>query len=95
MEPNELIYVGDEVRDVKACLKAGVLVIGVTWGLNCRNALEASGASFGVDHPSELLAVINGVGTDKDAFWLMEDLKEVKSGLRFLLMSDFGCESGG
>lgn len=54
-----------------------------------------AGQALGLDHPSELLAVINGVGTDKDAFWLMEDLKEVKSGLRFLLMSDFGCESGG
>lgn len=31
--PSDIVYVGDESRDVIACRKAGVEVIGVTWGL--------------------------------------------------------------
>lgn len=58
--PAQLFYVGDEVRDVKACRKAGVPVVGVTWGFNSRDALEKSGPSLVVDHPSELLAAILG-----------------------------------
>ena len=60
MDPAQLFYVGDEVRDVKACRKAGVPVVGVTWGFNSRDALEKSGPSLVVDHPSELLAAILG-----------------------------------
>lgn len=40
----ETIYVGDEVRDVEACRKAGIRIIAVTWGLNSKEALERAGA---------------------------------------------------
>ena len=40
----DVIYVGDEVRDVEACQKAGVKIIAVTWGLNSKEALEQAGA---------------------------------------------------
>lgn len=39
----EAIYVGDEVRDVDACKKVGLTVIAVTWGLNTKEALAATG----------------------------------------------------
>jgi len=58
VKPEKLFYVGDEVRDVKACRKAGVPVVGVTWGFNSREALEKSGPGLVVDHPEELLAAI-------------------------------------
>lgn len=55
ISPKDIIYVGDEVRDVEACKRAGIPIIGVTWGLNDRTALEAAGANFIVDTPVELL----------------------------------------
>lgn len=34
-----IIYVGDEIRDIEACQKAGVDIISVSWGFNSRSAL--------------------------------------------------------
>ncbi|MBO4373467.1 MAG: HAD-IA family hydrolase, partial [Bacteroidales bacterium] len=34
-----LLYIGDEIRDIEACQKAGVDIISVSWGFNSRSAL--------------------------------------------------------
>lgn len=39
----ELVYVGDETRDVDACKKAGVVMVAVDWGFNCKDVLEKMG----------------------------------------------------
>jgi phosphoglycolate phosphatase-like HAD superfamily hydrolase len=39
IKTDDMIYVGDEVRDIEACKKAGVPVIAVTWGFNDMEAL--------------------------------------------------------
>lgn len=52
---SETVYVGDEVRDIDACQKAGLDIIAVTWGLNTKEALEATGAAT-VDTREALLA---------------------------------------
>ncbi len=57
-QKDQIVYIGDEVRDVEACRKAGVPVIGVSWGLNDRSALLAAEASYVVDTPEELLSLI-------------------------------------
>lgn len=44
LSPTEVLYVGDEVRDVEACRVAGIKIIAVTWGLNSKEALEETGA---------------------------------------------------
>ncbi|MFZ1626829.1 MAG: HAD-IA family hydrolase, partial [Candidatus Moraniibacteriota bacterium] len=54
--PN-VVYVGDEVRDVEACQKAGIRIIAVTWGLNSEAALRKAGAET-VDTREELLATL-------------------------------------
>ncbi|MFZ1719760.1 MAG: HAD-IA family hydrolase [Candidatus Moraniibacteriota bacterium] len=51
------LYVGDEVRDVKACRKIDLDIIAVTWGLNDATTLKATGAPT-VDTPSELLDIL-------------------------------------
>ncbi len=43
IQPEKALYVGDEVRDVDACKKAGLQIIAVTWGLNTKEALLATG----------------------------------------------------
>ena len=55
-----MLYVGDEIRDVRAAHKAGIASAAVTWGLNSSDSLRANHPTFLVDHPSELLAVCKG-----------------------------------
>lgn len=57
LELSEVLYIGDEVRDVEACHQVGLDIISVTWGLNSKEALMATGAPT-VDTREELLALI-------------------------------------
>ena len=52
------IYVGDEIRDVDAAKKAGIKVIGVTWGYNTKNALLTSHPDHIAENPEELMDII-------------------------------------
>ncbi|MBP9728155.1 MAG: HAD-IA family hydrolase [Candidatus Moranbacteria bacterium] len=52
---SEVVYIGDEVRDVESCRKIGLDILSVTWGLNSKVALQAIGADT-VDTREELLA---------------------------------------
>jgi phosphoglycolate phosphatase len=54
---DKTLYVGDELRDVRACKKAGIDFVGVGWGLNAPEALRASGAPV-ASTPQELLAML-------------------------------------
>ncbi len=58
LQPEEVIYIGDETRDIEATKKAHVKVIAVSWGFNSREVLAAENPDFLIDHPSELLEVI-------------------------------------
>ncbi len=58
IEPSEMVYIGDEVRDMKAGLKAGVSVVGVTWGFNSKEALGKVGPSALAHAPHELLYIL-------------------------------------
>ena len=58
MKKSQTIYVGDEIRDLKACRKIRVNVISVSWGFNSRNLLESKKARHIVDTPKELLQTI-------------------------------------
>lgn len=40
LRPEEIVYIGDESRDVVACRKAHVDIIGVTWGLGGKEAFK-------------------------------------------------------
>ena len=55
----EIVYIGDEARDISASKKAKVKVIAVTWGFNSREVLSDYQPDALVDKPQELIAVIN------------------------------------
>jgi phosphoglycolate phosphatase len=57
-KPQEVIYVGDETRDIEASKKANIKVIAVTWGFNSPEVLAKQKPDFLIHKPSELLAVI-------------------------------------
>ena len=56
---HEVLYVGDEVRDIEAARKAGVHVAAVTWGFHTRDLLARHRPTYLVEHPGELLELLN------------------------------------
>ena len=58
LRPGELLYIGDELRDVKASQKAGIPIAAVTWGFNSRESLAASEPDFLFDQPVDFLRLL-------------------------------------
>jgi phosphoglycolate phosphatase len=50
----QLVYVGDEHRDVQACQQVGVRIIAVRWGLDAEALLRKAGPDHLVEHPAEI-----------------------------------------
>ena len=59
--PRNVIYVGDETRDIEAAKKIPVVVVAVSWGFNSEQALAQHHPDFLINQPSELINVINGL----------------------------------
>ena len=57
IEKKNIIYVGDEIRDILACQKVGIKIISVTWGFNTRLGLMKYNTNI-VDSAVELLNMI-------------------------------------
>ena len=58
LEKSEVIYIGDEIRDVESCKKVGIKMIGVSWGLHTVEALKKNGVDYIVKKPLEILQII-------------------------------------
>jgi phosphoglycolate phosphatase len=54
----EMLYIGDELRDVKASQKAGIPVAAVSWGFNSRASLEAQSPDYLFDRPEDFLRLL-------------------------------------
>ena len=54
----EMLYIGDERRDVKASQKAGIPVAAVTWGFNSRESLALESPNYLFDHPEDFLRLL-------------------------------------
>jgi phosphoglycolate phosphatase-like HAD superfamily hydrolase len=54
----DVLYVGDEVRDIEAARQTGVAVAAVTWGFNARDLLARHAPDHLIEHPEELLRVL-------------------------------------
>lgn len=55
----EMLYIGDELRDVKASQKAGIPVAAVTWGFNSHESLAAEKPDYLFDHPRDFLRLLS------------------------------------
>ncbi len=58
LNAKEVLYVGDEVRDIEACKKAGVPIIAVSWGLNSHEILARYKPDFLCNSPQHLLELL-------------------------------------
>jgi len=56
---SEVLYVGDEVRDIDAAKNAAVKVIAVDWGFNSEERLRKAQPDFLISKPREILGVIS------------------------------------
>jgi phosphoglycolate phosphatase len=51
----DILFVGDETRDIEAAKKAGIRMAAVTWGYNSRRSLEAMKPDLVFESPAELV----------------------------------------
>lgn len=54
----EIVYIGDEVRDIEACRKIGIDCISVTWGFNKKELLKKENPTRIADSPEGLLSLL-------------------------------------
>lgn len=58
MLPEDVLFVGDETRDVEAATKTHIRMAAVTWGYNSRTALEGLKPDFVFERPEEFLSFL-------------------------------------
>lgn len=58
---DEILYVGDETRDIEASKKIQIQVIAVTWGFNSGEILAKHNPDFLIQQPSELIEVLGSL----------------------------------
>jgi phosphoglycolate phosphatase len=58
LRPEQMLYVGDEIRDVKASQKAGIPIAAVTWGFNSHESLAAGNPDHLFTRPADFLRLI-------------------------------------
>ena len=57
--PNQTLYVGDEVRDIRAAKEANIGSVAVTWGYESEETLKMEKPNFMAHKPEDLLKLIS------------------------------------
>jgi phosphoglycolate phosphatase len=60
LAPKDILYIGDELRDIAAARKAGVKIGAVSWGYNTPRALKAKHPDYLFRNPSSVRRVLKG-----------------------------------
>ena len=60
IKKENLIYVGDELRDIKAGNRAGIKTIGVTWGYDSSSLLQQGNPAYIATKPNDILNFLEG-----------------------------------
>ena len=60
-EPTEVLFLGDSDIDMITARRAGMLAVGALWGFRDAEELWAAGAQTVVNHPEEVLSLVNGL----------------------------------
>jgi HAD superfamily hydrolase (TIGR01549 family) len=61
LRTEEVIYVGDELRDIEAAQSVGIRTVAVTWGFANRDELVAVRPTALADTPAELIRILEKV----------------------------------
>lgn len=60
LSPEDVIYIGDEIRDIESSRKSKVEVVAVGWGFNSKKALLAHKPDHFIQNPMQLMKVLKG-----------------------------------
>lgn len=61
VKKEEVIYIGDEQRDIDACKKVGIQIISVLWGFDSLELIQQKDPEFIVAEPQEIIEVVKGI----------------------------------
>lgn len=58
LDTSEILYIGDETRDILSCHRAGVDVVAVDWGYNTKAALTKCKPTYEVNSLEEIMEIV-------------------------------------
>lgn len=58
LKNKEVLYVGDETRDIEAARKVGITIVSVSWGFNTKRILSTLKPDYIIDNANDLYAII-------------------------------------
>jgi phosphoglycolate phosphatase len=61
-DAQQWVFLGDTATDMETACRAGMYPVGALWGFRDASELRAAGARQLIDQPTDLLAVIDGIG---------------------------------
>jgi len=61
---DEILYIGDEIRDIKSSHNMKVHIASVDWGYNTRESLERNKPDYIIENPGEILGILNINGVE-------------------------------
>lgn len=64
VEPGAVLYLGDSDVDMETAIRAGMLPVGAGWGFRGAEELRRAGAVVVVEHPADVLPLLNGGATE-------------------------------
>jgi phosphoglycolate phosphatase len=59
IKPGEFLYLGDSATDMRTAVAAGMYPVGALWGFRTGEELIAGGAGALIQHPTDLLQLLN------------------------------------
>ncbi|MPM56556.1 Phosphoglycolate phosphatase [bioreactor metagenome] len=59
LNEEEVLYVGDEVRDIQACKKIGIKIAAVTWGFSDEKLLTKNKPDYLIKNKEDLIKTLN------------------------------------
>lgn len=60
LKPEEVLYIGDELRDIKAGHRTGVNMVSAAWGYDSLESMRRMSPDFTASRPGEVLTAIQG-----------------------------------
>ncbi len=59
LERENVLYIGDEIKDIEACKKVSIPIMAVTWGGYSSEILESYNPEYLIDNPKDILTFFN------------------------------------
>jgi phosphoglycolate phosphatase len=67
IDKNDIIYIGDEERDIIACKKNNIKIIAVTWGYDSFYLLNKNNPDYIINKPDEIVKIVSSIFKNKSS----------------------------